>query len=157
MNKFLFYNKFIIFLHMFQALLCPSWGQNCIIKHLVSSHSVGDRPVHRLRENDKKTLKKSLLVLWILFADIWQDSTAVATLSTYTGEERRRKPLPTCISFHSRSLCSGCRRHAPKRTATVTWLIHSPCVLGPHVIHTESQTLHTRPTRDSHWITVPAY
>jgi len=38
----LFYNKFIIFLYMFRALLCSSsGGQNCIIQHLVSSHSVG--------------------------------------------------------------------------------------------------------------------
>jgi len=47
MHKFLFYNKFIIFLYMFRALLCSSSGdQNCIIQHLVSSHSVGGRPVH---------------------------------------------------------------------------------------------------------------
>jgi len=33
---------------MFRALLySSSGGQNCIIQHLVSSHSVGDRPVHR--------------------------------------------------------------------------------------------------------------
>ena len=32
---------------MFRALLCSSsGGQNCIIQHLVSSHSVGGRPVH---------------------------------------------------------------------------------------------------------------
>ena len=48
MHKFLFYNKFIIFLYMFRALLCSSsWGQNCIIQHLVSSHSVGGHPVCR--------------------------------------------------------------------------------------------------------------
>jgi len=36
---------------MFLALLCSSsGGQKCIIQHLVSSHSVGGRPVHRLRE-----------------------------------------------------------------------------------------------------------
>ena len=41
MHKFLFYNKFIIFLYMFRALLCASsGGQSCIIRHLVSSHSV---------------------------------------------------------------------------------------------------------------------
>jgi len=49
MHKFLFYNKFIIFLHMFRALLCSSsGGQNCIIQHLVSSLSVGGRPVRKL-------------------------------------------------------------------------------------------------------------
>jgi len=48
MHKYLLYNKFIIFLYMFLALLCSSsGGQNCIIQHLVSSHSVGDRPFHR--------------------------------------------------------------------------------------------------------------
>ena len=50
MHKFLFYNKFIKYLYMFRALLySSSGGQNCIIQHLVSSHSVGGRPVHRLR------------------------------------------------------------------------------------------------------------
>jgi len=28
-----------------------SGGQNCIIQHLVSTQSVGGRPVHRLRED----------------------------------------------------------------------------------------------------------
>jgi len=52
MHKFLFYNKFIIFFYMFRALSCSSsGGQNCIIQHLVSSHSVGGRPVRRLRED----------------------------------------------------------------------------------------------------------
>ena len=37
MHKFLFYNKFIIFLYMFRARLCSSsGGQNCIVQHLVS-------------------------------------------------------------------------------------------------------------------------
>jgi len=32
---------------MFRAVLCSSsGGQNCIIQHLVTSHSVGGRPVH---------------------------------------------------------------------------------------------------------------
>jgi len=41
MHKILFHNKFIIFLYMFRALCSSSGGQNCIIQHLVSSHSVG--------------------------------------------------------------------------------------------------------------------
>jgi len=45
MNKLFFYNKFIIVLYMFRALLCSSSrGQNCIIQHLLS-HPVGGRPV----------------------------------------------------------------------------------------------------------------
>ena len=55
MQKILFYNKFIIRLYMFRALLCSSsWGQNSIIQHLVSSHlqvavrcTVLSQPVHR--------------------------------------------------------------------------------------------------------------
>ena len=46
MRKILFYNKFIICLYMFRALLCSSsGGENCIMQHLLSSHSVGGRPV----------------------------------------------------------------------------------------------------------------
>jgi hypothetical protein len=57
MYKFLFDSKFIIFLYMFRALLCSSsGGQNCIIQHLVSSHSVGGRLVRRLREDSNKFL-----------------------------------------------------------------------------------------------------
>ena len=48
----IFYNKIIVCLYMFRALLCSSsGGQNCIIQHLLSSHSVGGRPVHRLGED----------------------------------------------------------------------------------------------------------
>ena len=49
MHKLFFYFNFIIYLYMFRALLCSSsGGQNCIIQHLVSSHSVGGRPVHKI-------------------------------------------------------------------------------------------------------------
>jgi len=52
MHKFLFYNKFIVFICMFRALLCSSsGGQNCIIQHLGSSHTVGGRAVHRLGDD----------------------------------------------------------------------------------------------------------
>ena len=46
MHKLLFRNKIIVFLYMFRALLCSSGSQNCIIQYLVSSQSVGGRPVH---------------------------------------------------------------------------------------------------------------
>jgi len=43
MHKFLFYNKFIIRLYMFRALLCSSpGGQNCIIQDLLSSQYTHD-------------------------------------------------------------------------------------------------------------------
>jgi len=49
MHQFLFYNEFIIILHMFRAHPCSSsGGQNCIIQHLASSTSAGGRPMHRL-------------------------------------------------------------------------------------------------------------
>jgi len=48
MHKFLFYNKiYYMPLHV-SSTVCSSSDQNCIIQHLVSSHSVGGRPVHRL-------------------------------------------------------------------------------------------------------------
>ena len=64
-------NKFIIFLYMFRALLCSSsGGQNCIIQHLVSSHSVGGRPVRTLsvlssmfRHTTRAIIRESLLLL----------------------------------------------------------------------------------------------
>jgi len=37
-------------LHVSSIICLSSGGKNCIIQHLVSSHSVGGRPVHRLRE-----------------------------------------------------------------------------------------------------------
>jgi len=57
MHEFLFYKKVIIFLYMFRALLCSSsGGQKCIIQHLVSSHCVGGRAVHRLGEECEDTI-----------------------------------------------------------------------------------------------------
>jgi hypothetical protein len=67
MHKFLFYNKFIIFLYVFRALLCSSsGGQNCIIQHLVSSHSVGGRPMHRLGESSRSLCIEPVLYNKIL-------------------------------------------------------------------------------------------
>jgi len=42
----------ILYMYMFRAISCSSsGGQIVLIQHLVSSLSVSDRPVHRLREN----------------------------------------------------------------------------------------------------------
>jgi len=38
-------------LHVSITMCLSSGGQNCIIQHMVSSHTVGGRPVHRLRES----------------------------------------------------------------------------------------------------------
>jgi len=47
----LFYNTFITVLYIFRTTSCSSSGSQIIsIQHLVSSLSVSDRPVHRLRE-----------------------------------------------------------------------------------------------------------
>jgi hypothetical protein len=46
------FNTFIIILYMFRAISCSSsGGQIVLIQHLVSSLSVSDRSVHRLRKN----------------------------------------------------------------------------------------------------------
>jgi len=42
MHKILFYNKFYFMpLHVSSTMCLSSRGQNCIIQHLLSSHSVG--------------------------------------------------------------------------------------------------------------------
>ena len=38
-------------LHVSSTMCSSSGGQNCIIQHLVASHSVGGRTVHRLGED----------------------------------------------------------------------------------------------------------
>ena len=40
-------------LHVSSTVCLSSGGQNCIIQHLVSSHSVGGRSAHRLREEER--------------------------------------------------------------------------------------------------------
>jgi len=56
MHKFLFYNKFVIFLYMFRALLCSSSGRQnfytasgiITLCRWLSSAQVGRQPVHRM-------------------------------------------------------------------------------------------------------------
>jgi hypothetical protein len=48
MHKFLFYNKiYYMPLHVSSTMCSSPGGKNCIIQHLVSSHTVGGRPVRR--------------------------------------------------------------------------------------------------------------
>ena len=47
----MFYNKFISCLYMFRAHVLIIRRSNCVTQPLVSSHSVGCRPVQRLRED----------------------------------------------------------------------------------------------------------
>jgi len=55
MHKILYlfiYNTFIKIFYMFRAVRCSSSGGLIVsIQHLISSLSVGDCPVHRLRKN----------------------------------------------------------------------------------------------------------
>jgi len=47
-----FFNTSIILLYMFRALLCSSSGRQILsVQHLVSSLSLGDCSVHRIRED----------------------------------------------------------------------------------------------------------
>jgi len=58
--KIFYFNRVIILLYMFRALLCSSsGGQIILVQHLVPSLSLGDRSVHRLQED-------SLLVACVL-------------------------------------------------------------------------------------------
>ena len=52
MHKILYFNTFITFLYMFRALLCSSsGGQIVLVQPLVSSPSLGNFTVHRLRKD----------------------------------------------------------------------------------------------------------
>jgi len=52
--QILYFNTFFIFLYMFRALLCSSSGRQIVlVQHLVSSLSLGDCSVHRLRESSR--------------------------------------------------------------------------------------------------------
>jgi len=56
-----FFNTFfaILYMYMFRAISCSSsGGQILLIQHLVSSLSVSDRPVHRLRKNCRAVLSQ---------------------------------------------------------------------------------------------------
>ena len=47
MYKFLFYNKFIIFLYMFRALLCSSTGGQIVLYSIRYRHTLQVQPAHR--------------------------------------------------------------------------------------------------------------
>ena len=52
--QILYFNKFIMLIYMFRALLCSSsGGQILLVQHLVSSLSLGDCTVHSLRESSR--------------------------------------------------------------------------------------------------------
>jgi len=67
--QILYITTFITSLHMFRAQLCSSsGGQIVLVQHLVSSLSLGDFSVHRLRKCLKiknlfiKLVKKTIIV-----------------------------------------------------------------------------------------------
>ena len=49
MHKILFYNKFIICLYMFRALCAHQQEVKIVLYSIWYHHTVGGRPVHRLR------------------------------------------------------------------------------------------------------------
>ena len=50
----------------FEHMCSSSGGQNCIIQPLVSSHSVGGRPVHKSRENSSLNLRTGRLPIAVM-------------------------------------------------------------------------------------------
>ena len=75
---------------MFRALLCSSsGGQNCITQHLVSSHSVGGRPVHRLREDslnlctERPVHVSSTVVFIIRRSKLYYTASGIVTLGRW--------------------------------------------------------------------------
>ena len=67
----------IVYMYMFRAISCSSsGGQIVLIQRLVSSLSVSDRPVHRLRENPFSTCPPEGHLLTVTIPDavlIWFD------------------------------------------------------------------------------------
>jgi len=62
--QILYFNKFIIFLYMFRALLCSSsGGQIVLVQHLVSSLSLGDCSVHKYY----RLLEKTRVLSWPVY------------------------------------------------------------------------------------------
>ena len=51
MHKVLFYNKLIIRLYMFRALCAHHQEVKIVLYSIWYHHTVGGRPVHRLRED----------------------------------------------------------------------------------------------------------
>jgi len=51
MHKFLFYNKFIIFLYIFRALCAHHQEVKIVLYSISYRHTAGGRLVHRLRED----------------------------------------------------------------------------------------------------------
>jgi len=114
MHKLLFYNKFIIVPYMFRALLCSSsGGQNYIKQHPVSSHPVGGRPVHRLREETAKQVhryKNTNIKLYKNNAAIWYNKTC-----------RTKQLIPTCVNIKVNGNNPRCQR---TKNATIRYSIN---------------------------------
>ena len=88
---------------MFRALLCSSsWGQIVLVQHLVSSLSLGDCSVHRLREESTDSLLPDMDEIWytrseylqgwpyICYDSQWHHLTR-ATYKTYAIFSRNTK------------------------------------------------------------------
>jgi len=59
-------------LHVLSTMCSSSGGQNCIIQHLVSSHTpVGGCPVHRLREESSLNLCTGQPPTGVMIPDVY--------------------------------------------------------------------------------------
>jgi len=87
MHKILFYNRFIICMYMFRALLrSSSGGQNCIIQHLASSHCVGGRPVHSPLSTCAPDVNNlSVCIGWCAYLVTMQCIVMYATVASFVG------------------------------------------------------------------------
>jgi len=111
MHKFLFYNKFIICLYTFRALLCSSsGGQHCIIQHLVSSHSVGGRPVHRLRGDWVYFMSSTCFEHYVLIirrSTLYYTASGIITLCRWpSGAQVERGLSILYVLYMFRALCA---------------------------------------------------
>ena len=76
---------------MFRALLCSSsGGQNFIIQHLLSSHSVTGRPVHSAHRTAGKLRKET----------VFKEATCLL-LSLFSSLSQRKVPVFPEVFFHA--------------------------------------------------------
>ena len=78
-------------LHVSSTMCSSSGGQNCIIQHPVSSHSVGGRPVRRLREDLH-------YVLIIRRSNLYYTASGIITLCRWPSGAQVERGLALCAN-----------------------------------------------------------
>jgi len=104
--QILYFNTFIILLYMFRTQLCSSsGGQIVLVQHLVSSLSLGDCSVHRLRESSRNLCTEQFSVRYELTVQNFDGFPSVPSWRLVAGFATRMPTFDPRLSF-SRNLCT---------------------------------------------------